>query len=72
LESDSKTRYVSPYSIALAHAGVGDEETAIDWLEKARGERSDAMAILKVHPLLLKLHSNPRFVRLAREVGYSE
>jgi hypothetical protein len=71
LEADSKKRYVSPFSIALAYAGLGDEETAINWLEKARAERSDAMAILKVHPLLLKLHTNPRFVQLLKEVGYS-
>ena len=72
LETNSANRYVSPFSIAVAHAGVGDEEGAIDWLEKARAERSDAMAIVKVHPLLLQLHSNPRFVRLEREVGYPE
>jgi len=72
LEADWARRYVSPFSIALAHAGLGDVETAIDWLEKARAERSDAMAILKVHPMLLHLHSNPRFVRLAKDVGYPE
>jgi len=72
LESDSTKRYVSPFSIALAYAGLGKDETTIDWLEKARAERSDAMAILKVHPLLLQLHSNPRFVRLTKNVGYPE
>jgi hypothetical protein len=63
---------LTPFSIALAYAGLGDQETAIDWLEKARAERSDAMAILKVHPLLLHLHANPRFAQLAREVGYAQ
>ena len=70
MESDSAKRYVSPFSIALAYSGLGEEDVAIDWLEKARAERSDAMAILEVHPLLLQLHSNPRFDRLAKEVGY--
>jgi TolB-like protein/DNA-binding winged helix-turn-helix (wHTH) protein/Tfp pilus assembly protein PilF len=72
LEADSKTRYVSPFSIAIAYAGLGEQETAMDWLEKARAEHSDAMAILKVHPLLLSLHANPRFVQLIKEVGYPE
>jgi len=71
LERLSAKRYVSPFSIAVAYAGLGDAETAIGWLEKARLERSDAMAILKVHPLLLSLHSNPRFVKLVKEVGFS-
>jgi hypothetical protein len=70
LEDLSSKRYVSPFSIALAYAGLGKQEVAIDWLEKARTERSDAMGILNVHPFLLDLHSNPRFVNLAREVGY--
>jgi len=72
LVADSARRYVSPFSIALAYAGVSNDEAAIDWLEKARDERSDAMAILNVHPLLTRLHSNPRFARLLREVGFVE
>jgi DNA-binding winged helix-turn-helix (wHTH) protein/TolB-like protein len=71
LESESASRYVSPFSLALAHAGTGNHETAIDWLEKAREERSDAMGIVNVHPLLLRLHSNPRFANLVREVGFA-
>ncbi|HUR97388.1 MAG TPA: tetratricopeptide repeat protein, partial [Pyrinomonadaceae bacterium] len=70
LEAESARRYVSPFSIAIAYAGLGEDETAIDWLRKARAERSDAMAILKVHPLLSRLHANPRFMKLAQEVGY--
>jgi TolB-like protein/DNA-binding winged helix-turn-helix (wHTH) protein/Flp pilus assembly protein TadD len=72
LEHLSTQRYVSPFSIALAHAGVGEKDVTIEWLEKARDERSDAMGILMVHPFLLDLHSDPRFIQLAREVGYSE
>ena len=70
LELESTRRYVSPFSLAVAYTGLGEDETAIDWLEKAKAERSDAMAILKVHPLLSRLHSNPRFLRLLKEVGY--
>jgi DNA-binding winged helix-turn-helix (wHTH) protein/TolB-like protein/Tfp pilus assembly protein PilF len=70
LETESTRHYVSPFSLAISHAGLGEDEVVIDLLEKARLERSDAMAILKVHPLLLHLHSNPRFMTLAKEVGY--
>ena len=68
LEADSAKRYVSPFSMAIAYAGIGDHERAIDWLEKARAERSDAMAILKVHPLLLHLHQNRRFEELTKNL----
>jgi DNA-binding winged helix-turn-helix (wHTH) protein/TolB-like protein/Tfp pilus assembly protein PilF len=72
LETDSARRYVSPFSIAIAYTGLEEQEKAIYWLEKAYAEKSDAMAILKVHPLLLGLHSNPRFNKLASDVGYPE
>jgi TolB-like protein/Flp pilus assembly protein TadD len=72
LAADSKKRYVSPFSIAIAHAGLGEDEASIEWLEKARAERSDAMAIVKVHPLLLRLHANSRFLQLLKDVGYPE
>jgi TolB-like protein/DNA-binding winged helix-turn-helix (wHTH) protein len=72
LEAKSKTGYVSPFSIAIAHAGLGENDVTIDWLEKAYAERSDAMAIINVHPLLTTFHSDPRFADLLKRVGYSE
>jgi TolB-like protein/DNA-binding winged helix-turn-helix (wHTH) protein/Flp pilus assembly protein TadD len=71
LETEATRRYVSPFSLAVAYAGLNDADTALLWLERAKAERSDAMGIVKVHPLLLKLHSNERFQNLIREVGYS-
>src|SRR5205814_4833501 len=46
----SSTRYVSPYSIALVHAGLGDRDQAMAWLDKAYDERSDYMAYLRLEP----------------------
>ena len=37
----SKHRYVCGYSVGLIHAALGEKEQALDWLEKAYGERSD-------------------------------
>jgi Flp pilus assembly protein TadD len=34
-------RYVCGYSVGLIHAALGEKEQALDWLEKANGERSD-------------------------------
>jgi TolB-like protein/Tfp pilus assembly protein PilF len=69
LKNISAYRYVSPFSIAIAEAGSGDDQAAIDRLEDAYAERSDAMAILMTHPLLARLHSDPRFIDLAKRVG---
>jgi len=70
LTDTAAQRYVSPFSLAVALAGVADDEAAIDQLERAFAERSDAMAILTTHPLLTGLHTNPRFKDLARRVGF--
>jgi tetratricopeptide (TPR) repeat protein len=65
----SATRYVSPYSVALVHAGLGDRDQALDWLEKAYAERSDYMPYLSLEPMLDSLRSDQRFAALVGRVG---
>jgi TolB-like protein/DNA-binding winged helix-turn-helix (wHTH) protein len=65
----SATRYVSPYSVALVHAGLGDRDQALAWLDKAYAERSDYMAYLRLEPMLDSLRSDQRFVALVERVG---
>jgi tetratricopeptide (TPR) repeat protein len=65
----SSTRYVSPYSVALVYAGLGDRDQALAWLEKAYAERSDYMPYLKLEPMLDGLRSDPRFAALVQRVG---
>jgi TolB-like protein/DNA-binding winged helix-turn-helix (wHTH) protein/Tfp pilus assembly protein PilF len=65
----SATRYVSPYSVALVHAGLGDRDHALSWLNKAYDERSDYMAYLTLEPMLDGLRSDQRFAALVERVG---
>lgn len=69
LQQLSSTRYVSPYSVALVHGGLGDRDQALAWLEKAYVERSDYMVYLNREPMLDGLRSDPRFAALVRRVG---
>ena len=69
LHNLSSTRYVSPYSVALVHAGLGDRDQALAWLEKAYAERSDYMAYLRLEPMLDGLRSDHRFAALVGRVG---
>jgi Flp pilus assembly protein TadD len=39
LEELPKERYVSPASIALVHVGLGENDRALAWLERAHRER---------------------------------
>ena len=65
----SATRYVSPYSIALVHAGLGERDQALVWLDKAYAERSDYMPYLTLEPMLDGLRSDHRFAALVERVG---
>jgi TolB-like protein/Tfp pilus assembly protein PilF len=68
LRDASSGRYVPPYAVALVHAGLGDRDQALAWLDKAYDERSDYMPYLGLEPMLDSLRSDPRFAALVRRV----
>ena len=57
-------RYVSPWTLASIHAGLGETGEALDWLERAFEEHDPALVWLKVHPRFDSLRSEPRFEAL--------
>ncbi len=65
----AKTKFVSPYFLATAYAGLGDKDKAFEWLETAYRERADWLAYLKVDPEMDRLRPDPRFQDLLRRVG---
>jgi serine/threonine-protein kinase len=54
-------RYVSPYYFALIYVGLGDLESAFEWLEAAVDDRAGFIAFLNVEPALDPLRSRPQF-----------
>jgi tetratricopeptide (TPR) repeat protein len=68
----NNTRYVTPAALVNVYIGLGDQEQAFVWLEKAYQERSNYLAYLKVFPILDPLRSDPRFADLVRRVGLPE
>jgi len=48
---------------------LGDKNLAFEWLEKAYGERSPDLSLLKVDRMMDGLCSDPRFHDLLRRVG---
>jgi hypothetical protein len=61
-------RYPSAEYVAAVHIGLGNHETAIDWLERARDNRSQIIIFLGIDPFFDPLRSNPRFQALAGSV----
>jgi tetratricopeptide (TPR) repeat protein len=72
LGQQSKKQYVSPFYVAIVYAGLGENDHALDWLEKAYSDRSNAIIFLKVDPQLDTLRSNPRFHELQRKLRLPE
>ncbi|HKY29434.1 MAG TPA: winged helix-turn-helix domain-containing protein [Pyrinomonadaceae bacterium] len=69
LDELSKQKYVSPFPIAVAYTGLGDHDRAFEELEKAQAERSWAMGMLRVNPVLDPLRSDKRFTTLLQRVN---
>jgi TolB-like protein/DNA-binding winged helix-turn-helix (wHTH) protein/Tfp pilus assembly protein PilF len=68
LMQQAKKQYVSPFYVAVVYAGLGENDKAMDWLEKAYSDHSNAIVFLKVDPQLDTLRSNPRFHELQRKL----
>ena len=69
LEERSKRSYVPSYDVAIVYVGLGDNEGAFAWLEKAYEERCSRLIWLKAEPLFEPLRSDPRFGDLLRRIG---
>ena len=53
----------------MVHAGLGENQAAIDWLRTARAERATGVRWLKVEPIFDALRGDQRLQDLLRSVG---
>jgi len=72
LHALSRHRYVSPYYFALIYAGMGNENQALDWLQRAYRDRSRRLWALNVVPMWDDLRSDVQFTNLLRRIGLKE
>jgi DNA-binding winged helix-turn-helix (wHTH) protein/TolB-like protein/Tfp pilus assembly protein PilF len=66
----SQERYVPPYNLAVIYNALGENEKALEYLEKGFGEKDVRMVFLKVEPMWNTLRSNPRFVALLQRARF--
>ena len=66
------TRVVSAWGIGAVHASLGDVDEAFRWLEIAVQERASGLILLRVHPRLDPIRSDPRYWPLVRRVGLDD
>ena len=60
----AKTRYLSPVSLAVVHAALGENALALDALERAFAARDTQLVFLKDDPRWSGLRKEPRFAAL--------
>lgn len=64
--------YVPAAAFVNAYLGLGDNEQAFVWLDRAYQEQSNILQWIKVHPFFDPLRGDPRFVDLLRRVGLDQ
>ncbi len=69
LDEVSRQRYVSPYHMAYVYTGLGEQEKAMDLLERAYEERAGSVYGVKGSFLFTTLRSHPRFKALLRRMN---
>jgi len=68
----SKKQYVSPFDIAGVLIGLGENDEAFKWLDKALAERVWIMGFIKVEPVFDGLRSDERYLSLVRRIGLTQ
>lgn len=69
LTLEAQNSYISPFDIALVHAGLGDTDRTFEYLEKAYEDRFGWLIWLNVEPKWDSIRSDPRFTNLLQRIG---
>ncbi len=69
LKALSGTEPVAPYHIARIHAGLGENDAALEWLGKCFEKPDAARTLLKTDPVWDDVRGDPRFAELLKKAG---
>ncbi len=65
----AKQKYVAPYFFAGIHVGLGEQERALEYLQKCYEEHSHWLIYLHLDPSMDDLRGHPGFQDLLRRIG---
>lgn len=68
----ARQSYVSPYSLARVHIGLGQIDEAFAELEVTYKERHGILTYLKVEPMFDRIRDDARFLDLLRRLGIGD
>ncbi len=69
LQSLSERGFIAAPCFALIHAGLGETDRALRWLELGCERRDLSLTLLGVHPIYDPLRAEPRMHALLRRMG---
>ena len=69
LTERSRREFVLNIAFVVASMGLGDTTRALEWLQKAADQRDGNLAENPFDPALSSLRSDPRFVRVMKQLG---
>lgn len=69
MQKSAESQYVAPSWQAFILAQLGEQEAAMDMLEKAYQGKDWNTRIINADPLLKPLRGNPRFQALVKQIG---
>ena len=65
----SRSKYVTPYSVALVYAALNDKENAFKCLDQAYADRANWLVWIKLDPRWRPLYDDKRYAALVKKVG---
>ncbi len=68
LRERAKRRDIAPFFFAIVHAGLGEEDRTLEWLQRACEERAFLPELVR-DPVLDIVRENPRFIELLKTMG---
>jgi hypothetical protein len=63
-----KDHYVPPTTLAMGYIGLGEWDSALEWLDRAIEARDPIIMPIKTFPFLDPLRGEPRFLDLLRKM----
>jgi tetratricopeptide (TPR) repeat protein len=64
LLTQQRTAYVQLVAVAAIYSGLGDDERALEWLEKAAQQPGALWFWIPIDPLWARLRPQPRFQKI--------
>jgi tetratricopeptide (TPR) repeat protein len=72
LKTRAKSEYIKPYCFARVYSGLGENDKAFEWLNRAYEEHDVALFTIMTDETLENVRSDPRYPQLLKKMKLTE